>query len=520
MKKLVFRFAKTHPLIVILAIVASLGSTFVIFAMAPILQYLVSTFTSGWNYVAFFVLIGYLFLFFGLFGANRYMQPCLNAKAGDYVRREYLAYLFQSDRLVEGEIGEELNDTLDNSDKAVSAYLLLPISLVSETLGLLMAAVYAAFIHYGLTIIGLGLGGLQLLSTFFFQRRLGQAGEEYSQATAEFRSQTEALLVSKDELQANRAGVFAKDQFVFKAKRAKDKSLFYYRCSVFQTVVSALLSMLGELLCLGLLGFLIIKGGADLGAMAAAIIILPSISDPVTTIAGDLAKMFGIVRIPVMKADLIVYDDIARPIKEFQGVKAKIDRNEASGLRLTAGFWLKPQEKILVLGDSGAGKTTLLRFLSGEVETEEGEVNFLNGAPASLSYCPQFPYCFKGSIKENIAFDDGDSKKISAICDEFGVKEDIPDPRQASGGEKKLIGLARAFYPESGLLLLDEPASSLGKQEEERVYEAILSYPWAVICAAHKPSLDVAGRFDRVYLIDQGKLFEATREQYARYCVD
>lgn len=60
----------------------------------------------------------------------------------------------------------------------------------------------------------------------------------------------------------------------------------------------------------------------------------------------------------------------------------------------------------------------------------------------------------------------------------------------------------------------------LGKQEEKRVYEAILSYPWAVICSAHKPSLDVAGRFDRVYLIDRGKLFEAKAEQYARYCVD
>ena len=123
-------------------------------------------------------------------------------------------------------------------------------------------------------------------------------------------------------------------------------------------------------------------------------------------------------------------------------------------------------------------------------------------------------------MPENIAFDDIESKRVAGISDSLGLSNEISDPRSASGGEKKLIGLARAFYPESGLLLLDEPASSLGKQEEERVYEAILSYPWAVICAAHKPSLDVAGRFDRVYLIDQGKLFEATREQYARYCVD
>ena len=520
MKKLVFRFVKANPLIVSLTILASLGSTFVVFAMAPILQYLVSAFTTGWEYVAFLVLIGYLLLFFALFGANRYMQPYLNAKAGDYVRREYLAYIFRSGRLVNGEIGEELNDILNNSDKAVSAYLLLPIGLVSEILGLLAAAVYGGLIHYGLTIIGLGLGGLQLLSTFFFQRRLGQAGEKYNQAAAEFRSQTETLLASKDELQANRAGEFAKDQFVSKARRAKDKNLSYYRCSVFQTVVSTLLSMLGELLCLGLLGFMIIKGEADLGAMAAAIIILPSISDPVTTTAGDLAKMFGIVRIPVMKADLIVHDDADRPIKEFQGVEVKIDHQEENGLRLTADFSLKPQEKALVLGDSGAGKTTLLRFLSGEVETKEGEVNFLNGIPASLSYCPQFPYCFKGSVEENIAFDDGNSEILIAVSKQLGVKEDIVDPRQASGGEKKLIGLARSFYPQSGLLLLDEPASSLGKAEEARIYEAILAYPGALICTAHKPRKEVAARFDRIYVVSEGKMVLADVGRYAHYCAD
>ena len=198
----------------------------------------------------------------------------------------------------------------------------------------------------------------------------------------------------------------------------------------------------------------------------------------------------------------------------------KINRQEGDGLRLTADFSLKPQEKALVLGDSGAGKTTLLRFLSGELEPKEGEIDFHNGTPASLSYCPQFPYCFKGSVKENIAFDDGDSEKLNAVSKQLGVKEDIVDPRQASGGEKKLIGLARSFYPQSGLLLLDEPASSLGKAEEARIYEAILAYPGALICTAHKPRKEVAARFDRIYVVSEGKMVLADVGRYAHYCAD
>ena len=520
MRKIVFGFVKEHPFMVLLVFLASLGLSAVYFLLAMVLDYAVSSFAESWDYLAFLILLGFILLFFFFYWANRASEAYLTGKTTDYVRRRYLDHLFCPNRLLNGDVGGELNDVLGNASEAASAYLLTPISLTSETIGLLAAAIYGGLIHYGLTIVGLSIGALQLLSTFIFQARLGQTGEKLNQASASLREESERLLLSKGELQANRAVGFAKERFLSKAENAQRSSLSYHRWGVAQSVVSTFLSTVGELLCIGLLGYLIIRGQADLGSLAAAILILPLISDPVTAIASDLGVIFSAAQISIMKADLSLDKGPESPIAEFQGVEVCIDRVEGGAPRLSAKLAVKPKEKILVLGDSGSGKTTLLRYLSGETETKAGEVNYLNGIPASLSYCPQFPYCFIGSVPENIAFDDIESKRVAGISDSLGLSNEISDPRSASGGEKKLIGLARAFYPESGLLLLDEPASSLGKQEEKRVYEAILSYPWAVICSAHKPSLDVAGRFDRVYLIDQGKLFEATREQYARYCVD
>ncbi len=520
MKRIVLGFLKSHPWMVLLTLLVSLGSSGAFFLLAVVLDYAVSTFVNGWDWAVFLLLLGYILFFFLVFWASRAMEPFIQAKAGDYVRRKYLDYLLQPNRLINGNIGHQLNDVLDNSGKAVTAYLLKPINLLSEILGLLAAAIYGGLIHYGLTLIGLGIGGLQLLSTFLFQSQLGKMGEKYNQADADLRDESERLLSSKAELQANRATDFAQKRFLSQANQAKDVALSYHRCAVSRRVVSTLLSTLGELLCLALVGYLVLRGQADLGSLAAAIFILPLISDPVTNIASDLATIFASEKILAMKADLAVEDDADRPIREFQGVKVKLNRQEEKGLRLTADFVLKPQEKALVLGDSGAGKTTLLRFLSGEVETKEGEVNFRNGLPASLSYCPQFPYCFKGSVEENIAFDDDNSEKLTAVSKQLGVKEDIGDPRQASGGEKKLIGLARSFYPQSGLLLLDEPASSLGKTEEARIYEAVLAYPGAVICTAHKPPKEVATRFDRVYVVSEGKMVLADVGRYTRYCAD
>ena len=520
MKRLVFGFVKSHPWMVLLALLASLGSSAAFFLLAVVLDFAVSAFVDGWDWLAFSLLIGYVLLFFLLYWAYRAMEPYLQAKAGDYVRTQYLAYLLQPNRLTNGNIGHELNDVLDNSGKAVNAYLLKPINLVSEVLGLAAAAIYGGLIHYGLTLIGLGIGGLQLLSTSLFQSQLGKMGQKYNQADADLRDESERLLSSKGELQANRATDFAQKRFLSQASQAKAVALAYHRRAVSRSVVSTLLSTLGELLCLALVGYLVLRGQADLGTLAAAILILPLISDPVTDIASDLATVFASGKIPVMKVDLSVGDEAERPLREFQGVEVKINRQDGSGLRLTADFSLKPQEKALVLGDSGAGKTTLLRFLSGELEPKEGEIDFHNGTPASLSYCPQFPYCFKGSVKENIAFDDGDRGKLNAVSKQLGVKEDIVDPRQASGGEKKLIGLARSFYPQSGLLLLDEPASSLGKAEEARIYEAILAYPGALICTANKPRKEVAARFDRIYVVSEGKMVLADVGRYAHYCAD
>jgi len=76
---------------------------------------------------------------------------------------------------------------------------------------------------------------------------------------------------------------------------------------------------------------------------------------------------------------------------------------------------------------------------------------------------------------------------------------------QLSGGERQRLALARAFLRRPGLLVLDEPTSSLDAEAEARVLEVIraLRGRVTVLVVTHRPAC--ARLADRVYRLEEGR---------------
>lgn len=153
-----------------------------------------------------------------------------------------------------------------------------------------------------------------------------------------------------------------------------------------------------------------------------------------------------------------------------------------------------PQGTFLTIkGEKGSGKTTLLRHLMGLYGKESGAVRY-GGVPIDgikqygdealqrvIGYANQEPHILPHmTIRENLLL--WSRRKISDerlrdTLNELGMGKfsDKLDEKHAhfSGGEKRLIGIARALIKDPKVLFLDEPTSNLDVQTGKQVMEII-----------------------------------------------
>ncbi|ESY94633.1 type I secretion system permease/ATPase [Mesorhizobium sp. LNHC209A00] len=196
--------------------------------------------------------------------------------------------------------------------------------------------------------------------------------------------------------------------------------------------------------------------------------------------------------------------------------------------RLT--FEVPAGQVVAVVGPSQAGKSTLARLLVGAIEPRSGAVrvdggNIRNWNPEELGrqigYLPQDVELFPGTIAQNISRfepDAPDEKLIQAaqraqvheliLAQRDGYSTQIgPTGVRLSGGERQRIGLARAFYGDPKILVLDEPNANLDSEGEAALERAISQArlrSTTVLVITHRPSL--ASICDRILMLRNGQI--------------
>ena len=161
-----------------------------------------------------------------------------------------------------------------------------------------------------------------------------------------------------------------------------------------------------------------------------------------------------------------------------------------------ASFKLEPGEMLAIIGPSGSGKSTMAKLLTGCYTPTIGHIR-VDGASLSdwpterlgqrFGYLPQDVELFGGTVKENIARMNPDAEPESVViaAQLAGVHDLILHLPQAydtqlgydgsslSGGQKQRVGLARSFYGEPKILVLDEPNANLDQAGEEALATAL-----------------------------------------------
>lgn len=186
-------------------------------------------------------------------------------------------------------------------------------------------------------------------------------------------------------------------------------------------------------------------------------------------------------------------------------------------------------EKIGVAGSSGCGKSTIVKLILGLYRPDKGMI-LIDGKPISsyshksltdsISVVLQESEMFNFTLIENITISSAkkDFKRFSQVSEIAQLSELIKKlPKgintmigekgyKVSGGERQRIGIARALYKNSDLLILDEATSSLDSNTEHKIQKEIDKLDKTIITIAHR--ISTLKNTDRIIVMEKGKIIE------------
>ena len=193
---------------------------------------------------------------------------------------------------------------------------------------------------------------------------------------------------------------------------------------------------------------------------------------------------------------------------------------------------ISKNETVAIVGKSGSGKSTIANLIprfynltSGEILIDGTSIDkfSLEHLRSSISIVNQSPSLFNDTIAKNIAYGDDDldfeklkeSAKLSGCIDFIenlpeGFESEIGDDGVLlSGGQRQRLAIARAFYKNSPIIILDEATSSLDTESELIVQEALekLITNRTTIVIAHR--LSTIENASRIIVLDNGSITES-----------
>lgn len=202
---------------------------------------------------------------------------------------------------------------------------------------------------------------------------------------------------------------------------------------------------------------------------------------------------------------------------------------------------IKENSKVAFVGETGSGKSTIIKLISGLIYPSSGVIEIdgkdlskisLDSYYEHLSYLSQDSPIFDGTLKENIVFDkdvsDDEIIKVLRLVElekfysklKNGLETELGEKGiLISGGERQRIALARLFFDNSKIIILDEATSAMDNITEEKVMNALTENlkEKTFIIIAHR--LNTIKNVDEIFVLKNGEILKSgTYKNLQRTC--
>ena len=221
---------------------------------------------------------------------------------------------------------------------------------------------------------------------------------------------------------------------------------------------------------------------------------------------------------------------------EIRNLHFAYDKNKEKNVLQNVEMKIRKGEKIAIVGYNGAGKTTFTKLLMRLYDPDAGEILYngknlkeydLKSLRSRMAAVFQDYRIFACSLAENVAggsCEEKESERVREALNRSTFREKLEEMpagiqtqltrefdqtgTQLSGGEQQKVAIARTFYKDADLMILDEPSSALDPDAEYALNQAIMKNVTdkTVIFISHR--LSTTRNADCIYMFDDGQIVE------------
>ena len=199
-------------------------------------------------------------------------------------------------------------------------------------------------------------------------------------------------------------------------------------------------------------------------------------------------------------------------------------------------FSVKPRETVAIVGENGSGKSTLIKLLIGYYRPDGGDVKICGWNTKEISFSsvarrlsavyqryPHYALTLRDNLKLGQYEKEETDENMREACAMAGfspeeewlpagfdtmLSREFDDGVGLSGGQMQRVSIARGFFRDSSIIILDEPTAAIDPIEEARIYGrfAELSRDKTSFIVTHR--LGSVRLADRIIMMKDGKIAE------------
>ncbi len=437
----------------------------------------------------------------------------------------------------------QLVSRMSNDIEALTELLSTSIVIVASNMVTLVGIILVMLaINWQLALLGLAVLPIMIGSTVYFRRKIRHQSDLFHKVVAEYLAFINEQFGGMLVVQLFGRQAVSRHEFETINRNYRD---VHMQIRDYYTVYASILQLLttvGLALVLYGGGQGVLAGWATLGMLISFIQYARRTFDPIMQLSDQFTQIqtaFSagerIARMLKVEPE-IVDDSVPVDIKSFKQA-IQFDHvifgyEPESPVLRDISIDIKPGQKIAIVGATGAGKTSLAGLLARFYDVQKGSIMIdgidirklpLEHLRDYVSVVPQSPYCFNGTVADNLKLFDPSvtqeqmEEAAKAACAAPFIEQLpggyeymlLPGGANLSQGQRQLLALARALiHSPKSILVLDEATSSVDTETEALIQEGLANVLQGrtSLIIAHR--LSTVRDADRILVMQQGKVVE------------